>query len=124
MSVAAPEHALRRLATMSADLRSLAAEMEALVAFLRPPAQPARESEEFLTLASLCTRIGYAHQTIRNLISQGELRVGRHFVQKRRHGKIHFLWSAMERWLRERELDRSAAEPFVPTHRARTRKIR
>jgi hypothetical protein len=30
----------------------------------------------------------------------------------------------MERWLRERDLDRAAVEPFTPAHRARTRKVR
>jgi len=101
----------------------MATEIDEISAALRAAQTGGANGDELLTLKVLCDRIGYAEQTIRNLISQGHLKRGKHFVQRRRHGKLLFIWSAMERWLRERELDRSAIEPFIPTH-ARTRKSR
>lgn len=116
--------AVKRLTTLSAELRAMASEIEMMTEALA--ASPERESpaEELLDLRDLCARIHYAPQTIRNQINQGELKVGKHFVQRRRCGKILFIWPAIERWLRERDLDRSIVEPFIPSHHARTRKIR
>jgi hypothetical protein len=37
---------------------------------------------------------------------------------------VMFVWSAMQRWLREREGCQLTVEPFIPTHHARTRKVR
>lgn len=102
----------------------MAAEIETLTAALRAPEVATAPVEQFLTLNALCERIGYAQQTIRNLINLRELKVGKHFTQRRAGGKILFIWSAMEGWLRERQLDRSVVEPFIPKHYARPRKIR
>ncbi len=124
MSSVESRHALQRLTAMSSELRAIAKEIETLIAALRASEVPAPAAGEFLKLDVLCDRIGYAPQTMRNLISQGELKVGTHFVQRRRHGKILFIWQAMEQWLRDRELDRSVIEPFIPVHHAHTRKIR
>jgi hypothetical protein len=88
------------------------------------PQATATSSEEYLSLNALCSRIPYKDQTIRNLIGQGVLRNGEHFVQRKRHGKVVFVWSAMQLWLRERQQRKLAVEPFTPAHHARTRKVR
>lgn len=112
-----------RVEELARNLRAIADEVVDLVR--RRPAQTAGvETEKYLSLNELCTRIPYAPQTIRNLISAGALRKDVHYRQRQRHGKIVFIWSAIERWLLARDLDRSAAEPFIPTHHSRTRKVR
>jgi hypothetical protein len=55
--------------------------------------------EEYLTVAALAARIGYAPKTVRNLQSAGVLRLGLHWVKPR--GRVLFIWSAVEAWLRE-----------------------
>ena len=80
--------------------------------------------EDYLSLNQLCARIPYQPQTIRNLIAQGVVKKGEHFLQRQRHGKVVFVWSAMQRWLRQRQERASMPEPFIPSHHARTRKSR
>jgi hypothetical protein len=124
MSAPTSAHAHERLTAMSAQLRAMATEIEAVAASLDEPQRVTQATEDYVTLCVLCDRVGYAPQTIRNLICQGELKRGTHFVQRQRHGKILFIWPAMERWLRDRALDRSVVEPFIPKHHARPRKVR
>jgi hypothetical protein len=113
-----------RLHELVAGLRDMADELHGLASNIAASTAPSPSAEQFLSLNDLCARIPYKEQTIRNLMGMGQLRKGVHFEQRRRHGKIVFIWSAMERWLCERQLDRSIVEPFIPTHNARTRKIR
>jgi hypothetical protein len=62
-----------------------------------PLARP--EPEEYLPVNALAARIGYAPKTLRNLMSAGVLLKGRHWVKPR--GRVLFVWSAVEAWLRE-----------------------
>ena len=54
--------------------------------------------EEFLTTRELSSRIKMAVGTVRNLVWQGQLVQGVHYV-KPTPRKILFLWSAVEAWL-------------------------
>jgi hypothetical protein len=114
-----------RLAGLEARLQSVLSDLQALMAeCTTKQAVTANPGEEYLSLNKLCARIPYKDQTIRNLIGQGVLRNGEHFVQRKRHGKVVFVWSAMQQWLRERQQRKLAVEPFTPAHHARTRKVR
>ena len=55
------------------------------------------EEDEYLTVVELAERVGYAEQTIRNLMGQGVFRLGVHFVKPR--GRVLFRWSVVEAWL-------------------------
>ena len=55
-------------------------------------------NEEFLTTQELSSRIKMAAGTVRNLVWQGQLVQGVHYV-KPTPRKILFLWSAIEAWL-------------------------
>ncbi len=79
-------------------------------------------TEEYLTIEQLCARIGYKEQTIRNLMSIGELKQGVHFFKPRR--RVLFAWTAMEQWVREQDAGPETIEPFYPVHHARSRKAR
>jgi hypothetical protein len=79
--------------------------------------------EEYLSLSQMCGRVPYKPQTIRNLIVQGELREGEHFLQRRRHGRIVFIWSRMQAWLTARKQSSNEPQAFIP-HHARSRKGR
>lgn len=108
-----------------ARLRSGLAELESIVTtYLDGPGDIAPSTEEYLSLNDLCARIPYKSQTLRNLISQGALRNGEHYIQRQRYGRVVFVWSAMQRWLRERRDEQPVVEPFLPAHNARTHKIR
>ena len=107
-----------RLQSEVADLKSLATECASEGTVNGSP------PEEYLSLNQLCARIPYQPQTIRNLIVQGVLKKGEHFLQRQHHGKVVFIWSAMQRWLRQRQERASMPEPFIPSHHARTRKSR
>jgi hypothetical protein len=92
-----------RLAEVAQKLQSGLADLEALVAECSKPKTPeAEQPEEYLSLNQLCMRIPYAPQTVRNLMAQGVLRKNEHFSQRRPYAKVVFIWSAMQRWLRER----------------------
>lgn len=54
-------------------------------------------SDEYLSLRDLCRRIPYAEQTLRNLMHQGVLRLGVHYLKPR--GRLIFKWSAIQAWL-------------------------
>jgi hypothetical protein len=95
--------------------------------------------EEYLTVRQAAERMKYREQTLRNMMSGGVFRRGVHYYKRR--GRVLFLWSRMEHWLRE---DSSSGddsmgsysalaqntnlnegnEPFYPVHRARSRKKR
>jgi hypothetical protein len=55
---------------------------------------------EYLSVKDLCRWIPYRPGTIRNLMSQGKLRLGVHYVKKN-NGRIMFLRSAMKAWIEE-----------------------
>lgn len=81
--------------------------------------QTVHRSEEYLSVRQLCTRIAYKEQTIYNLMSIGELKLGVHFYKRR--GRPMFVWSVMERWIKERRPENDTIEPFIPVHHARSR---
>jgi len=56
------------------------------------------DNDELLTVRELSGRIKYEIQSIRNLITKGEFRLGEHYL-KPRH-KVLFRWSKVEEWLR------------------------
>ena len=56
------------------------------------------DNEEFLTTKELSTRIKMAVGTIRNLVSQGQLVQGVHYI-KPTPRKILFLWSSVQSWM-------------------------
>ncbi len=68
-------------------------------------------------------------------MSQGELREGDHYLQRVKHGRIVFVWSRMQAWMRnqrktpipietDRERNADAVEPFYRVRHAHTHKER
>ncbi len=53
--------------------------------------------DEYVTIAVLCTRIPYAEQTIRNLMSKGVLKLGTHYFKPT--GRPIFKMSAVRAWI-------------------------
>jgi hypothetical protein len=105
-----------RAATLSAETARLllirCAALQALLAtcLLRPtaerqfpaPGAPATAIDsgpdrEYLSIRALASRIPYAEGTIRNLMSQGRLRLGEHYIKP--NGRVMFRWSAVRAWL-------------------------
>ena len=114
-----------RLASIRARLQSGVEDLQALATeCASEETVSGSPPEDYLSLNQLCARIPYQPQTIRNLIAQGVLKKGEHFLQRQRHGKVVFVWSAMQRWLRQRQERASMPEPFIPSHHARARKSR
>jgi hypothetical protein len=113
-----------RLADISGHLQSIVTEVQEIVRQWseEPPAE-ATQTKDHLSLNELCALIPYKPQTVRNLKAQGVLRLGEHYLQRRRHCRVVYVWSAMQLWLRERQKESPEVEPFIPTH-ARSRKIR
>lgn len=66
--------------------------------------------EEYLMIIQLSKRIGYAPQTIRNLISQGVFQLGKHYIKPL--GRVLFIWSRIVEWLNGR-----SAPPDIPLTR-------
>jgi hypothetical protein len=64
-----------------------------------PDSSSRATSEEYLSISDLATRIPYAPQTIRNLMSRGVFQLGVHYLKPR--GRVIFRWSAVQRWLTE-----------------------
>jgi Helix-turn-helix domain len=56
------------------------------------------DATEYVSLRELCRRIPYREGTIRNLMSQGHLQLGVHYV-KPHGGRIMFRMSAIDAWL-------------------------
>ena len=68
----------------------------------RLPAAPAsavdtEPDREYLSIRELAARIPYAEGTIRNLMTQGRLRLGDHYIKP--NGRVMFRWSAVRQWL-------------------------
>ena len=114
-----------RLTDISGRLQAIVTEVQEIIRQWSEE-QPAEttQTKDHLSLNELCALIPYKPQTVRNLKSQGVLRLGVHYLQRRRHGRVVYVWSAMQLWLRERQQEPRNVEPFIPTHHARTRKIR
>jgi excisionase family DNA binding protein len=62
---------------------------------------PASTSDRLLTVAQLCEKWGWSQQQLRRLVQAREIP---HLRLGRRHHAIHFRESAVEAWLREREV--------------------
>jgi hypothetical protein len=114
-----------RLTDISGRLQAIVTEVQEIIRQWSEE-QPAEttQTKDHLSLNELCALIPYKPQTVRNLKSQGVLRLGVHYLQRRRHGRVVYVWSAMQLWLRERQQEPRNVEPFIPTHHARTRKVR
>jgi predicted DNA-binding transcriptional regulator AlpA len=54
-------------------------------------------SQEYVSIRELSRLIGYAEGTIRNLMSEGEFRLGVHYMKPR--GRILFKTSAVRAWI-------------------------
>jgi hypothetical protein len=114
-----------RLTDISGRLQSVLTELHEIIQ-QGSEEQPGETTptKDHLSLNELCALIPYKPQTVRNLKSQGILRRDEHYVQRRPHGRVVYIWSAMQRWLRERQTGSRKVEPFIPAHHARPRKIR
>ena len=58
-------------------------------------------AEQYMSIEQLSGRIPYRPQTIRNMISKGVFKRDVHYVKPGGRGRPVFIWSAVERWLRE-----------------------
>src|SRR5262245_44268450 len=103
------------LTDSSGRLQSIVTGVEAIVGQLSDE-QPgeATPTKDHLSLNELCTLIPYKPQTVRNLKAQGVLRFGEHYLQRRRHGRVVYVWSAMQRWLRSVNNNRPRSSPSSP----------
>jgi hypothetical protein len=54
---------------------------------------------EYLSIGELAERIPYTEGSIRNLMSQGRLHLGQHYVKP--NGRVMFRWSAVRDWLEQ-----------------------
>lgn len=86
-----------RIHAALADLQAAAAALKDVIG----SAPDAAQHEEYLDIRELVARIPFQEQTIRNLMSQGELREGDHYLQRVKGGRVIFVWSRMEHWLRD-----------------------
>jgi hypothetical protein len=58
------------------------------------------DEAEYLSIRQLAQRIPYAERTLRNLMSQGALRLGEHYFKP--NGRVVFKWSAVRAWCERR----------------------
>ncbi len=114
---------LQRINRAIQELQAALVELQPL---LTPSVVPPR-GEEYLSIKELIARVPYEEQTIRNLICQGELQEGVHYLQRKKHGRIVFVWSRMQEWLRHqvppspRADDVAAVDPFYRVRHGHTR---
>ena len=59
--------------------------------------QPQKSTREYLSIKELSELIPYDEQTIRNLMSKKEFRLGEHYFKP--HGRPIFKWSAIKAWI-------------------------
>jgi uncharacterized protein YheU (UPF0270 family) len=111
---------MQQLTTAASQVAATAVALGQLLAETTADATP--REKEYVSVKELVELIPYREQTIRNLMSAGVLRHGVHYY--RRRGRVVFVWSAVQTWLRERSADETAPEAFIPVHHARTRKVR
>ncbi len=114
-----------RLAMIIRELTAVTTDLQSLLATTGHSPEAGRE--EYLSIKGLIARMPYEEQTVRNLMSQGELREGYHYLQRMKHGRIVFVWSRMQQWMRERSNPerremRDHSEPFYRGEHARTHK--
>jgi len=62
---------------------------------------PQQHPKEYLTYQELAQRTGYEVQTLRNFVSKGIFKLGKHYF--RPNGKVLFYWPAVEKWIRGEE---------------------
>jgi hypothetical protein len=114
---------LQRINRAMKELQAALAELQPLLTLRVVPPR----AEEYLSIKELIARVPYDEQTIRNLICQGELQEGVHYLQRKKHGRIVFVWSRMQEWLRHHappppRSDRAeAVDPFYRVRRGHTR---
>ena len=69
----------------------------------------------YLSVRQLAAHIPYAEQTIRNLMSSGELVEGQHYFKRR--GRVIFSWPAMRAWVEEQSAAEAEQLPLVRNRR-------
>jgi hypothetical protein len=72
---------------------------------------PAEDEPCYLSVRQLAERIPYAEQTIRNLMSTGELLEGVHFFKRR--NRVMFWWPAMRAWVERQSTGEGPGLPLV-----------
>jgi len=87
---------LRRLEVLFLG-RYVNAHVAAAVAAASPAQEPT-----YLSIQELAKKIPYREGTIRNLMSQGKLQQGIHYMKKN-NGRIVFFWPAVRQWVEEAE---------------------
>jgi hypothetical protein len=65
----------------------------------------------YLSVRQLAARIPYAEQTIRNLMSTGELLEGVHFFKRR--NRVMFWWPALRAWVERQSPGEGQGLPLV-----------
>jgi hypothetical protein len=114
---------LQRIERAIEELQAALVELQPFLTLRAVPPRP----EEYLSIKELIARVPYEEQTIRNLICQGELQEGVHYLQRKKHGRIVFVWSRMQEWLRHRNPPpprsnhAEAVDPFYRVRRGHTR---
>ena len=113
--------ALRRLqAARLAEVEALG-ELVSALAGATPAASiglndsPADSEPCYVSVRQLAARIPYAEQTIRNLMSSGELVEGEHYFKRR--GRVIFSWPAMRAWVEEQSAAEAEQLPLVRNRR-------
>jgi hypothetical protein len=76
---------------------------------------PVASEPQYLSVRQLSDRIPYAEHTIRNLMTTGALREGKHYFKRR--GRVMFSWPAMCRWVEERGALAAETLPMVRSRR-------
>jgi hypothetical protein len=77
-----------------------------------PPDNSPTDAEPcYLSVRQLAARIPYAEQTIRNLMTTGELVEGVHFFKRR--NRVMFWWPAMRAWVERQSPGEGDALPLV-----------
>lgn len=66
--------------------------------------------EEYLTVQEISDRIKFSKQSIYNLIYKKKFILGKHYL-KPTPKKILFVWSEVEKWLRQMPSEDSSAAP-------------
>ena len=92
------ENVVQRLVDAVAELQSAIGDLAAMISgeFSHGPVPDSR-CGEYMSVRKLAEILPYSEQTIRNLMTSGELREGEHYYKRR--GRVIFRWSRVEAWL-------------------------
>jgi hypothetical protein len=62
---------------------------------------PQQNPKPYLSYRDLSQRTGYKVQLLRNFVTKGIFKLGKHYF--RPNGKVLFYWPAIEKWIRGEE---------------------